>query len=399
LRVPAGANGSVVECPQEDWRPTRHAPLFLLHFPSGEDRGVGTGQLATFRRPSRRWGYVAPAKPGSSGGAVFNAKGELVGIHQGKLSEGKRLVPLHLFRPEIAGDIANDLWPSYLWSPEGRLDGTLVIGRGDLFRAFALMAPQGATHRLLRIKRLDPASGIGGLGYSVRLARQLVDRLPRGHREITLSWPQALFHDFDIVEELGAAARAAGLLDSSDAVPPSSGPLSRPGEAKILKERLDQLLRAFDAAATQRGETVWLIVEHSSVPLGDQTIALELLASLAPKWPSLRMLLIGNETVSLAEPEFRLDDVAQNHLPGVALVEWLGPISRAEVSDFIAALYLAYYDDPIDDDLLAQLTTSALKGVKPLAGRYAPADLPRITARLRDILRPLVPADAAEPQP
>jgi hypothetical protein len=395
LRVPAGRSTAIVELPAEEWKPSKNAALTVLHFPNGTDNGMGLGHLGSFSKPSMRWGYVGPAKNGSSGGACFNSRGELIGIHQGKFNGFSRLVPFSLFRDKLADAVANDISPDYLWSLDGRLEGPLVIGRADLFQCFAIMARSGSPYRMLRIKRSDPTVETSGMGYSIEIVRRLVDRQPNGHRAIILAWPQALHDDFDLVTQLVEKAQDQQLV-SAEAGGEAAGVASgETGSATVAKGRIEGLLQQLNDNAEKRGETIWIVVEHATINLGTHTVSLETLASLTPRWPRLRMVLVGNEVLSLPEPEFRISDVSDSTPARVALVEYLGLLDRSEVEAFIRAVYTDFLGDPPKDKWLQAKTDAALDGADMVANRYAPSGLSGIVARLRATLAPLDP----EPTP
>ncbi len=396
LRVPAGPSTAIVELPRKDWSPTKNAALTVLHYPEGTDTGLGLGHLGTFSQPSTRWGYVGPAKNGSSGGACFNSHGELVGIHQGKLGGFSRLVPSRLFASELGDFVANDISPDYLWSLDGRLAGRLVIGRNDLFQSFALMARSVSAYRLLRIRRADPAAGTFGLGYSIEIVRKLVERQPNGHKAIVLSWPQALYDDFDLVTKLTEQARDQQLVSATAGGEAAGVATGETGSATVTKGRTESLLQELNDNADKRGETVWIIIEHASANLGAQTVALETLASLAPRWQRLRVVLVGNEAITLPEPEFRVSDLMQGMPARVALVEYLGGFERSAVEEFITSVHTAFVGAAPLPQQLQAWTDAALSEATMTANRYPLSDLPGITAKLRALLAPFAPANSVE---
>jgi len=371
MRLPVGASAAVALVETDDWLPAVDDPLTLFHYPGGKDRGIGFAFIGAFENPSARWAYRSAAEPGSSGGACFNVRGALVGLHQGKLNKGSRLIPFRRFRDMIAPAISEDIAPTRLWSVDGHLDGTLVIDRDELFTAFAKLAERGSTYRLLRVRRIDPTQGGDGLGYTVRLVQQLVRRRPDGHSVITLGWPLVVQQDFDIITQLEQYARNQGL------------PVDEMRGTALLADRAGGLLRMLDGDAAARGETLWIVIEHSVTPLGDQTAALEALASQAPLWPNLRLVLVGNEGVSLPGPEYRVSDIGANHLPGVALVEYIRPFTRAAVEGFIGLIHEDLVGEAPSERQQAIWTDHVLSGLPQINGSYALTDLPEVTRRLR----------------
>lgn len=394
LRVPAGASAAVVDLPDDDWEPTSEAVITLLHLPEGRNvRGYGFGTLSSFANPSKRWGYLSNARPGSSGGACFNVSGQLVGVHQGKTQQsGKqsRFIPLRLIRAELGDAVQSDLWPDYLWSLDGRLNGTLVVGRSDLFECFALLSKPEAKHRLLRIKRLDPNQGLAGLGYSVRLVRELVERLPAGNRVLVLSWPQVLYDDFDAIRKLADTAAAEKLASPDAAADLPGARVGETGTPTVFRGRAERLLTQISGAAARAGEIIWIVIEHANVHLGAQTLALETLASVAGKSANLRVVMIGNEAVSLPDPESRISDLAHSDLQGISLVEYLGPFDDLAVRGFIDRLHQALYGEPPLDKQLGSWSRNIVRELEPVNNRYRLEDMPRVTAKLRAMFAPMM---------
>ena len=396
LRVPSGANLSTVGVPEGTWQPTLPAIVALLHFPRGADKGVGFGQIEVVTGPRCRWGYNTPTAGGSSGGPCFNTQGELIGIHQGKRDPNHnlaRMVPLALFHQSLADEVRKDLWPDYLWSLDGRLSGTLVIGRADLFTAFSLMARPAAASRVLRIRREDPTDPGAGLGYSVELVRKLIERQPVGHRALVLSWPQALFDDFDIIKRLGAVAREqqiAGPTAGEDVAGAAEG---QTGHATVVKARAESLLGDLATRAEQRGDTIWIVVENANFNLGGQVVSLETLANLVPRWSQLRMVLIGNEAVSLADQEVRISDVAAGRETRLPLVEYLGPFSRAVIEEFFDRVYQARMGEALASAQRMVWANKVLAGLTAINNRYPLSDLHTVSDRIRALLQLNLPDD------
>lgn len=394
LRVPSGANLSTVGVPDSAWQPTLPATVALLHFPKGADKGVGFGQIEVVTGPRCRWGYNTPTAGGSSGGPCFNTQGDLIGIHQGKRDSNHslaRMVPLELFHQSLAEEVRKDLWPDYLWSLDGRLNGTLVIGRADLFTAFSLMARPGSPSRVLRIRREDPTDPGAGLGYSVELVRKLIERQPIGHRALVLSWPQALFDDFDIVKRLGAVAREqqiAGPTAGDDVAGAAEG---QTGHATVVKARVESLLGDLATRAEQRGETIWIVVENANFNLGGQVVSLETLANLVPRWSQLRMVLIGNEAVSLADQEARISDVAAGRQTGLPLVEYLGPFTRSVVEEFLDRVYSDRMCEALSSNQRKVWTNKILAGLTDVNNRYPLTNLHTVSDRMRTLLQANLP--------
>lgn len=400
-RMPVGSDPCLIELPPSAWRPTPNAALTLYHFPDGLNKGVGACTLSSFVSPSLRWTYVSPAQPGSSGGACLNAAGKLVGVHQGKRNDHaphSRLVPLsatvrrngasHLLRDEIAREVAEDVWPSYIWSLDGRMDGVVVIGRADLFKAFHHLGRPDAAYRALWIRREDPTSGTDGLGYSVQLVRALVDRQPRRNRMMVLAWPLGTDVALDPIDHFAAQLREAGLVGKAagnEAVGIATG---ETGSATVLKGRVETLLAEVQRSAEQVEETVWLVIEHADAGVEEGALnAAMTLASLVPRKSRLRVVLVGNETQSPFEDEVRVNAVGENPNADHSLVEYLGPIRRTDVAEFIRNVRrLRDGVLQMDEGLVDQEVEQVLQGLPTIGGRYPLSFMPDITARLRSRL-------------
>jgi Trypsin-like peptidase domain len=357
---PVGADLAIISLGSREWEPTADAAVLILHLPEGKDEGVGNGVLARFALPSARWSYRAPTLPGSSGGACFNSHGQLIGLHQGSLSQGKRMIPLRRFASEIVDRVAADLKPSGVWSTDGKLEGTLAIGRRDLFLALNRMSERDSLFRILRIMRNDPAAGPDGLGFTVELVKTALAIGAGSHRVITLGWPTALFDQFDIVKALAQIAEIGlVVIDASRQI---NGIASgETGYATVVAAQADQLVRMLNSAAERNEQLLWIVIEHCFADLGRQTIALEALAAAVERWPFLRLVLVGNETVRLAGSEFTIDQLNLPNAPtGGTLLEFLRPLDRADIVAFIREVYLSFLGEPPPNALVKVWADKAL---------------------------------------
>lgn len=396
LRVPARTGTAIVSLAAPDWKPVNRAPVMLLHYPGGvRSDGYDQGILSSFTAPTKRWGYASPGVPGSSGGACFNNRGELIGIHQGRTrprrkSLDSRFVPLPVMRDAIAPRIAADVDQPYTWSLDRRIDGSLVVGRKDLFTAFAKLASPDGKFRLFRIKRADPTKGPAGLGYSINLVRELIGRLGGGHRLMLLSWPQVFYHDFDTITRLAQIACDADLAEAgSDAELPGarSGETGRPA---VIKGRAERLMAAIDARAARRDEIAWLVIEHAANDLGEQMLALETIVNVAQQYPAIRTVVVGNEDVRLSQKEVRVADMAHSDCAGLPIVEHLGAFEPDAVADFIGALHEDLFDDPPLSAQMRQWSGNILRGIEAVANRFPSETLPQVTQRLRAMFAPML---------
>lgn len=379
---PVGADLSIVSIGSRDWAPTTDAAVFILHFPDGQDEGVGNGTLASFASPSARWSYRAPTLPGSSGGACFNSQGLLIGLHQGSLSQGKRMIPLRRIAGEIVDRVAADLRPSGVWSVDGKLEGTLAIGRKELFLALDRMTERNSGFRVLRILRNDAAAGPDGLGFSVELVKTVLSIGAGNHRVVTLGWPAALFDQFDIVQALAQIAEVEQVVvDASRQI--NGIAKGETGYATVVAAQADQLVRLLNSAAERNEQLIWIVIEHCFADMGRQTIALEALAAAVERWPMLRLVLVGNETVRLAGTQYTIDQLNLPDAPSSGtLLEFLRPVDRSDIEDFIREVYLDLLGEAAPDALVNAWANKAFA-----AGQEGSTDGKSSSQRIADSLR------------
>jgi len=81
------------------------------------------------------------------------------------------------------------------------------------------------------------------------------------------------------------------------------------GYATVVAAQADQLVRLLNSAAERNEQLMWIVIEHCFADMGRQTIALEALAAAVERWPFLRFVLVGNETVRLAEATAKVRDL------------------------------------------------------------------------------------------
>lgn len=91
--------------------PTPGSTVYALGNPSGLERTISQGLFTALRETEgRRLAQVsAPISPGSSGGPVLNADGDLVGVAVGTLQSGQNLnfaVPISIVRTFLSGEPA-----------------------------------------------------------------------------------------------------------------------------------------------------------------------------------------------------------------------------------------------------------------------------------------------------
>ncbi len=289
----------------------------------------------------------------------------------------------------IAREVGKDVWPEYIWSLDGRIEGVIVIGRTDLFKAFAHLGRPDAAYRALRIRRENPDEGTDGLGYSVQLVRSLVERRSRQHRALVLSWPQTCDAAFDPISMLASEACTVGLVGHTAGAEAAGIGTGETGSATVLKGKVEGLLSEIHRSAEHRDETVWLVIEHADGEIArEQIIAVEDDSRPCSRWSRLRLVLIGNETIS----PFPFRGACQRRWrqPGAqqALVEYLGPIRRRRHRGVHCERPTACETGVAEMDpmLLGNDVDWVLKDLSTVGGRHPLSQMPEIVTRLRSLL-------------
>lgn len=394
LARPSGTRYANVRLPDKFWNGNVGATIFILHFPDGQDQGIGTGRLIAVTDPAERWRYEAQTAGGSSGGPCFNGRFSFIGIHQGKWPPGRRLVPLARIIDRIRPLVANDYAPQYLWSLTGTPSGDLVVGRDDLFLAFERMVRPSTRLRGLRVKRMRPEGSTTGLGFTVQVLSALAERnATAGISLLSYGWPGQLDPGFDLLDSLEASFVSAGWLGSDYSA--SSGldgaRVGETGNAGALVAKAEHLVRAVHDRAEREGRIRWLIVENPEGPVGPSREALEALARAFLLWPTLRIVLIGLETVTTPgdEYDFANEPTGPTDRAGF-LTEWFGEFLR---DDVVKTILRAGADAgrTISKETAVTLADVALNGLPKRAAAYSVDSLPKLSQSLRTQLGPWFP--------
>ncbi|HKP77900.1 MAG TPA: serine protease, partial [Phenylobacterium sp.] len=162
LREPVGLHSGFATLPPQPYDYHGPAAMAVVHFPEGEDHGIGMGRLRKLPGLTARWGHDVQTAGGSSGGGCFDTRYQLIGVHQGRAGRGGRLVPAVRFPAAVIQAIAEDEAPPTLWSLDGTLGTSLVVGRDMLFQAYAAARRDGRA-RGLWVKRIDTVNDVSGL--------------------------------------------------------------------------------------------------------------------------------------------------------------------------------------------------------------------------------------------
>lgn len=361
----------------------RSSPMFLVHYPDGVDRGLGSGVTGKITRITSRVGHSVESLQGSSGGGCFDTHCQLIGVHQGKQPSGKgRYVPLERFVDRAREVVTADIAPPSLWSSDDTSDGRLVIGRRSLFQSFAAAAGNGRV-RGIHVKRTDPEDEAGQLEFTYEILQSLVARDPASRIcRVTLG---TLIDD--IPAEIIRRVADIGL--------PVSGIAERPGVAtgETAPEAVgaDRGARAADMvgrAAADAGVRLWLFFDQPSVSFGDeQRSALEGFISRLLRTKHLRVVVAGLEAAAVP---------GQDYYPGVPMtdgaaglmVDYIRGFGRADIVIALKTAASAARRD-LGDVKATALADEALAGLPSANGTYAPSLSATVAERLAPAVRGL----------
>jgi hypothetical protein len=380
MRRPAAAHLGYVQLPPAVPEPATNSAVFLVHFPGGNDRGIGTGRISKIRKVTARWRHNITSEQGSSGGAFFGRDLEFAGLHQGKWKGAGRLVPLSLFIADLRPFVEADIAPRILWSLDGTENGALVIGRDLFFDAVAEAGGDGGRVRGLRIKRRDLNAGTTGLAFSYEILARLLIRRGPGHALVRVT-----LDDFvtDLVQEMADRIQAAGLPLQAQAAPPGVSLGMAPAEA-VARDSATTLAGTIEGAASITGQIVWLFFDNPSVALSEPArLAFEGFVAAALVQPHLRLVIAGFETVSLPGQEFATPSAAIGTGPPGLVVEYLGGFRQSDVLDFLTRAIEDLAGQPPAPATIAQIAGEALDSLTDFNGIFPEADLETVVARVR----------------
>lgn len=395
LRTPAARHLGYAPLPDVAPTVSSRSRVYLLDFPRGEDLELGDGTTWKIRNVTSRLYHDIDTESGSSGGACFDRRFQLLGLHQGGIQVEQRgrtvkrgrLVPLRLFYDAVAGYVARDIAPTAIWHLDGERS-QLVIGR-DLFAAAVAAAGEEHTPvRGIRIKRRRPADpDERGLGFSYRILVELLMRRGAAHVAVAVPLDEPVA---DLVGDLAQRVEAAGIRLGAAAV---AGPADSATLEGAARDRANRFAAALDEAAAEVGRTVWFFVDNPSVPLAESArLELEAFVAASLPLPRIRLVIAGLETLPLAGLEFSSAAAADPNGPPGLVVDFVGGFSRADVLDCLtlAAEELTGARADEDGGLQAEIHVQADLALQDLAdfnGEYADADLPKVVAELQDYLR------------
>ncbi|WP_426162947.1 trypsin-like serine peptidase [Sandarakinorhabdus sp. DWP1-3-1] len=387
LARPAGALMGSAPLPAQPGAYSRRAAVIVVHYPEGQDKGIGFGSLGKIPRLTSRWGHSVETRGGSSGGGCFDATLTLAGIHQGKgWRDGGRLVPTARFLGKIRPLVDADQAPSRMWSLDGTPDGEFVIGRQAFFEAYAL-ARGNSRVRGIRVKRADAAGDLAGLAFSFAMLDRMTARSP-DTRQCRISF-ETLIPDLanDILRRAGAVGFACTPIEDRQGV---AAEQSAP-EA-VGADRGRRAAAALDATAAALGRQLWLFIDHPAIAFGDAMRAeLEGFIDQALKLPHLRLVVAGFEAVAVPGLEFQaMPNPPDIGAPGL-MTDYITGFGESDVRLFLADAAAAA-GTTLSAERVAELVQQGLAGLADVNGIYDPWQARQVAERLRPAVRAMFAA-------
>jgi hypothetical protein len=382
LSRPAGALLGAAALPPQPAHYVPSATVLVVHYPDGQDPGIGIGSMAKIRGLTVRWAHSVGARPGSSGGGCFDSSLTLAGIHQGKDPRGRgRLVPSARFLEKVREIAANDQAPPRMWSLDGTPDGDFVIGRQAFFEAYALARGNGRV-RGIRIKRADAAGDLGGLSFSFRMLEQMTARSPQTLL-CRISF-EALIPD--LADDIVRRAVSAGV--EVPPIPEAQGVAhGQTAPEAVGADRGRRAATALDARAAELDIQLWFFIDHPAIAFGDSMrAALEGFIDQALRLPRLRIAIAGFEAVALPGLEFQAPPNPPDiGAPGL-MADVITGFGASDVRLFLADAAAAA-SHPLDAAVIDQRVTDALAGIDNVNGIYEPWRAAAVAERLRPVVR------------
>jgi hypothetical protein len=354
------------------------AGVFVVHFPEGNDKGIGIGALGGIDSLTTRWGHTVQSRGGSSGGGCFDTNLALVGIHQGKGPvKGGRLVPAGSFLKDVMPIATTDQAPPRMWSLDGTPDGEYVIGRQAFFEAYALARGHSRV-RGIRVKRADATGDLAGLSFSFAMLDRMTARSP-DTRQIRISF-ETLIPDLadDIVRRAATAGiELAPIEDRAGVARGQSAP-----EA-VGADRGRRAATALDERAGDMRIQLWLFIDHPAIAFGDGLrAALEGFIDQALKLPNLRLVVAGFEAVAIPGLEFQaLPNPPDIGAPGL-MADYITGFGESDVRLFIADAASAA-GKTLSPEYTDELVQTGLGGLANVNGIYEPWLAGKVAANLR----------------
>lgn len=385
LETAEGARVGYARLP-ETCEPYRPRPLLLLHYPEGVDnRGMSMGRTSKIRNISARVGHDAAGAAGSSGGACFSARFEILGIHQGRWDTQRRFVPLARVIDRIRPIVASDVSPTSLWSLDDTADGLLVIGRDRLFEAVDELLKPTTMARGIRLYRTAQEGEDDGLDASYRIIRRLLQLRTDDIRLLRIGSDPL---KRDLLQTLAQEAATAGL---AVAIPPDH-PGVRDGDTTpeaTIRDRAARLAADLQAAAGDR--PLWIHVQDDAdgLTLSEQ-IQLEAFTEAVLVQPSLRIIVAGFEAMGTAGETFDSQGQALGAVAPGLLRDVIRSPGPQEVRIFIRRVREAL-GQAVDPDEARTIADTLTGGFPAPGGAFESDILIEVRRRLRDWVAGLIP--------
>jgi hypothetical protein len=358
--------------------------IFLVHWPDGKDAGIGIGRASKIRNYTRRWAHDVPSQGGSSGGGCFDLEFRLIGLHQGRWDNVRRLVPLDGMLERLREEVANDVAPPILWSLSGTLSGQLVMGRDGFFKALPEIH-QGRSAKGLRVKRFDAEADLSGIPFTYLLLERMLARLPAPPQLLRISFETVVS---DLPAEIVKRARLLGIEVADTPAEQGVAPDQTAPEA-VESDRGRRVAQHLDTAAAADSRVLWIFIEHPSALFSEPVrYALEAFIDQALRLPSLRLLVAGYEAVALPGTEFNtIAEARQSSTPGF-LTEYTGGFER---QDLINLLTRAAQDLRLDvpANWAPGAAAGLLAGCQARLGRYPQENVADVVEKARVVLQGL----------
>lgn len=378
LQRPAATHLGFVPLATPAPAPRSRSRVVLVHSPGGT-KVIDLGFSRKIRDVTARWRHDVPTKQGSSGGAFFNQKLELIGIHQGEFDTVGRFVPLERFVDPVLEVVRKDIAPQSLWSLDETVTGQLVVGRDLLFEAIAKAGGSGGRVRGVRVKRKAVEGGATGLAFTHDILERLLPRKGTNHILIRVTQDE-------IVPDLVAEIRRRIGLKGVTILEPANEPGVAPGQAPpetTAKDRAAILATAAEAAANANDQILWFFFDNPSVALSEGArLAFEGFVDAALVQPHLRLVIAGFETLPLPGQEFAGASPPEGDRSPGLVVEFIGGFRRGDILSLLSNASRAL-TGAVNLQVVNAAADRALVNLPDFNGLYADEQLATVNERLR----------------
>lgn len=371
--------------PAVDWTGPRL--MTLVHYPSGNRRGLTRGRVQRDTAQDVRLMHDVDTQGGSSGGLAFDRELQFIGIHQGRWDSFRRLVPHALFarNPDFVDTVQRDQPRRYLWSLEDDIESQIIVGRLNFFTGLTKMLEEpGSLLRGIWVRRLD-TSTTTGLNFSFEMLTAFLKN--RAHPSDPVS--RHVCHRIPTdLEEQDLIADMARLVLGADAQAAHIG--VRAGETSDVAEERDRAFRLaqeLQKTAASQNATYWLFFETPPDDKLSDTARtqFEHLVEWLSTHRNLRIILAGFEQYALAPLKFqRIAEADSARRPGL-LVDPLGQFTNDDVQVTLEAMLEDLNnEDNIEPLILQELVKQVTKNMQEVQdGVYSFDELGRAVDRIR----------------